>query len=128
MKDYNPFNWYWIINGSTTHAYSSASGDLVPVDNAAYVAWASDGTLATRIGSAAELGEVLAPLRLRPTHAGTLDGYLEKQAGDLIDAVQFKLLGNHENRIRAVERALGLNGNPPNLTPAQMKAAVKVLL
>lgn len=127
---FNIRNWYWKVNGSTTQVYSSAAGDYVPVSNPTYVAWlaADPGNVPTSIASEAELGEVFALPRLRPVAAGVLDGYLEKQAGDLVDATQFKILFNHENRIRAIERALLLNGSPPNLTPAQAKAAVKVLL
>lgn len=128
MKEYTPQNWYWIVAGDETRAFSSASGGYVPSDNAVFVAWKSDGTLPTRIDTEANLGEVLAPYRLRPLSNGVLDGYLDKQAGDLVDAVQFKIIYNHENRLRACERALGLNGNPANLTPAQARAAVKVLL
>jgi hypothetical protein len=128
MKPFDARNWYWIVVGDETRVYSSSSGDYVPISNPAYVAWLADGTLPTRIANEVELGEVLAPHRVRPIAAGVLDGYLEKQAGDVVDMVQFKLLFNHENRLRAIERALSLNGSPANLTAAQARAAVKVLL
>lgn len=128
MKPYNPSNWYWTVAGDTTRAFSSASGGYVPANNPTFVEWGSDGTLPTNIASEAELGEVLAPLRIRPSAAGVLDAYLNTQAIEVADAVQFKIIFNHENRLRAIERALNLNGNPANLTPAQARAAVKVLL
>jgi hypothetical protein len=128
MKPFNVRNWYWIVAGDESRVCSSAAGDYVLPTNAAYVAWRADGTLPTRIVNEAELGEVLAQYRLRPTHAAVLDGYLERQAMDVIDAVHFKIMFNHENRIRAIERTLLLNGSPPNLTPAQARAAVKALL
>jgi len=128
MKSFDPRNWYWIVAGDETRVYASVIGNYVPANDPPFVAWQSDGSRPTRILNEAELGEVLAPYRVRPVQAGVLDGYLEKQAADLIDAVQFKIMFNHENRVRAIERALSLNGSPPNLTPAQAKAAVKVLL
>lgn len=128
MKTYDPRNWYWFVAGDETRVYSSAGGDYVPVSNPAYVAWASDGTQPTRIDTEGNLGAVLADPRVRPTHSGVLAGYLDTQAGDVVDLIQFKVLFNHENRLRAVERALNLNSSPANLTPAQARQAVKVLL
>lgn len=127
---FNIRNWYWIVAGDESRLYSSATGDYVLPNNAALLAWraAEPDNIPSRILNETELGEVLAPVRLRPLAAGVLNAYLDKQAGDLVDAVQFKIIFNHENRIRAIERALNLNGSPPNLTPAQARAAVKVLL
>lgn len=128
MKPYDPRNWYWIVNGNETRVYSSLSGDYVTTSNPIYMAWLEDGTLPTRIASEAELGEVLSPHRVRPAAPNVLDAYLSTQAQEQVDLVQFKIAFNHENRLRAIERALNLNGNPPNLAPAQARAAVKVLL
>src|SRR5262245_19183536 len=128
MKNFNPANWYWIVGGSTTQVYSSAVGDFVPVADPTYVAWKADGTLATRIDTEANLGAVLAQALVRPSAANVLDGYKDNLAGGIVAQVIFKILFNHENRLRACERALGLNGSPPDLTPAQAKGAVKALM
>lgn len=128
MIPYTPSNWYWRVAGSNTQVYSSASGDYVPVNNAAYQAWLASSGIPTAVGTEAELGEVLAPLNLRPTAAGVLDGYKVWQAGNIVDAIQFKLLFNHENRLRAIERALSLNGSPADLTANQARNAVKALM
>lgn len=128
MKIFDVRNWYWIVAGDETRAFSSASGTYVPANDTTFVAWKSDGTLPTSISTAADLGEVLAPHRIRPAAADVLAGYLDKQAGDVVDLVQFKVLFNHENRIRALERAAGLNGNPANVTAQQAFTAVRGLL
>ncbi len=125
---YNPSNWYWKVAGSTTQVFSSAAGDFVPVADATYQAWLASGNVPTVIDTEANLGAVLAPYLLRPAAANVLDGYKDKLAVDVIAAVIFKVLFNHENRIRAIERALSLNGSPPDLTPAQAKNAVKALM
>lgn len=127
-KGYTPADWYWIVNGDTTRAYSSAAGDFVPSGNAAFLAWRADGTEPTRIDSLASLGQVLAEHQLRPTQPQALDAYNDLLATQLTTEARFRILFNHENRLRAIERALSLNGSPANLTPAQAKAAVKALL
>lgn len=38
-KDYNPSNWFWIVGGDESRVYSSAGGDFVPANDAAYVEW-----------------------------------------------------------------------------------------
>jgi len=119
---------YWAVAGSTTQVYSSKVGDFVPVADATYQAWLAKGNMTQKIDTEANLGEVLAPYLLRPTAANVLDGYKDKQATDITTAVIFKILFNHENRLRACERALGLNGSPADLTPGQAKAAVKALM
>jgi hypothetical protein len=126
-------NHYWIVGGSTTQVYSSAVGDYVPVSDPTYVAWlaASDidrPNAPTRIDTPANLGEVLAGIMARPTAADVLDGYQDTHARNTIAAAAFKVLFNHENRLRAVERALSLNGSPPNMSANQAKAAVKALM
>lgn len=125
---FTPRDWYWIVGESTTQVYSSKTGDFVPVANAQYQAWLAQGKLPTKIDTEANLGEVLAAYALRPIAANVLDGYKDKQATEIVAAVIFKILFNHENRLRAIERNLGLNGSPPDLTPAQAKAAVKALM
>lgn len=54
----NISNHYWIIGGSTTDVYSSASNTLVPVADTGYVAWSANNT-ASPIASAVELAAVL---------------------------------------------------------------------
>ena len=121
-------NWYWIVAGSTTQVYSSASGGYVPVSDPTYVAWLATGKPPRPIVSEAALGAYLAGYLQRPVAAGVLDAYQDTQAGAIVTQTIFKILFNHENRTRAIERALSLNGSPPNLTPAQAKAAVKALM
>jgi len=125
MKDYDPKNWYWRVADSITQVYSSVIGDYVPVDNATYVAWKGDGTNPTRIGSEAELGEVLAGMFMRPagtpSAAAVLDAYKDKQATQLTVEVVAKVTFNHENRIRVLEGRAPVNA-------AQFKQALKDLL
>jgi hypothetical protein len=54
----NPWNHYWIIGGSETEVYSSASNTMVPVDDPDYVAW-SAAKVAPPIATEAELADVL---------------------------------------------------------------------
>ena len=129
MTIFTPRDWYWTVANSTTQVYSSAVGDYVPVSNAAYLAWKIlPGHTPTSIDTEANLGDVLAPYLLRPTATSVLDGYKDSLAVQTITMISFKIMFNHENRIRAIERNLGLNGSPPDLTPAQAKAAVKALM
>ena len=46
----------------------------------------------------------------------------------ILQAVDTSWLPPARKRIRAIERSLGLNGSPPDLTPGQAKAAVKALM
>lgn len=55
MQDYNPLNWFWIVSGDESRAWSSAAG--------AYVAEYPTDRL-TRIASEPELNEVLRPYGL----------------------------------------------------------------
>ena len=121
MKPYDPANWYWFVARDKTKAFSSASGDYVPAADPAFAAWRVDGTLPTNIASEAELGEVLAAYSLRPKHAGVLDGYTSAHADNELGKVIFKVIFNHENRIRALE------GKQP-ATLAQVRNAVKALM
>lgn len=118
---YDPANHYWIVAGDESQVYSSVAGDFVPVNNAAYVAWLAAGSAPTRIASNAELGEVLAPLSLRPFHADVLDGYKDAQAVKLTIETVAKVAFNHENRIRALE-------NRQTVSPSQFKQALKDLM
>lgn len=125
---FNSANWYWVVAGSPTQVYSSAVGDFVPVTDATYQAWLAAGNAPTRIDTEANLGQVLSQYLVRPAAANVLDGYKQSLAVGVVNAVQFKILFNHENRLRACERALSLNGSPPDLTAQQAIAAVKALM
>jgi hypothetical protein len=118
---YNPQDWYWVVGGDTAQVYSSAAEDFVPTDNAAYLAWIAQGGVATKIGSAAELGEVLAEYSLRPAALAVLDGYQDAQATKLTVETVAKICFNHENRLRAVE------GKQP-INASQFKQALKDLM
>ena len=120
-KAFDPLNWYWIIGADETRVYSSASGDMVQVSNAAYVDWLSDGTLPTNIASKAELGEVLAPYSVRPTDVDVLDGYQDTQSRKLTLEIVAKVLFNYANEIRALKGQAPIKAN-------QFRAFVKGLM
>lgn len=127
--NFNAANWYWAVAGSATQVYSSASGGYVPVSDPTYVSWkAVSGHQTSAIGSEAALGAYLAGYQQRPVAAGVLDAYQDTQALAIVNQAIFKILYQHENRLRAAERALALNGSPPNLTPAGARNAVKALM
>lgn len=121
MKTYDPFNWYWKVNGSTTQVYSSTAGYYVPVSDPAFIAWKEDGTLPTNIANAAELGEVLAPYNIRPVQATVLDAYQDTQAKKLTLEVVAKVLFNLVNEVRL------LKGQQP-VTAQQFRNYVKGLM
>ena len=56
---FNPAIWYWVVAGSATQVWSSATLAYVPVADATYQAWLDAGNAATNIASAAELIEVI---------------------------------------------------------------------
>lgn len=64
---YDPYNWFWVVGGDTTRAWSSADGAYVE-------AWPSDRV--TRIASETELRDVLKPFGL-PSPLVTADDYGE---------------------------------------------------
>jgi hypothetical protein len=121
MKPYTPENWYWKVGGSTTQVFSSAPGAYVPITDATYLAWTADGTLPTNIGSAAELGEVLAPHNIRPADAVVLDAYQDTQARKLTLEVVAKVLFNIVNEIRVLK-------GQSEITAAQFRSYVKGLM
>jgi len=121
MPEYDPKNWYWVVNGSTTQVYSSAAGDYVPLDNVTYRAWLAAGGLPTRILSEAELGEVLAPYQLRPVAANVLDGYQDAHSRKITLEVVAKLLLWLVNEVRTLK-------GQPTVTAAQFRTFVKSLM
>lgn len=108
-KTYNPTNWYWIVAGSTTQVFSSASGSYVPINDATFVAWKADGTAPTPILNEAELGEVLAPYNIRPIAANVLDAYQDTQARKLTLQVVAKVLFNLVNEVRVLKGQSQIN-------------------
>jgi hypothetical protein len=64
---YNPANWYWIVNGSTTQVYSSASNTYVPATDATYSTWLVQGNKPSRIVSEVELWGVVSTYGLFPS-------------------------------------------------------------
>ena len=122
MRTYDPSNWYWIVGGNETQVFSSAVGNYVPANDAAFVAWQADGSTPTRIASEADLGEVLADARVRPTRAAVLDAYKGQHAKRMTDEVQTKALLWCINEIRT------LKGEAPLTTGAAIRAFLKVLM
>jgi hypothetical protein len=118
---YDARNWYWIVGGDETRAYSSAIGDYVPAADATFNAWKAGGNTPTRIASVDELAEVLATASVRPTHADMLDRFKGSQASKLTLELVAKILFNHGNRLRALE-------GKPSITPPQFAAALKAML
>ena len=103
MTPFNPRDWYWIIAGDDTHAWSSAAN--------AYVGdWPEDQV--TRIASGAELNDVLAVYGIRgplvtadhvraeaqrrivaATGASDLNGCIVKQLNALMRATELAAKG-----------------------------------
>lgn len=78
MKVYNILDWYWSVVDIPAQVYSSKLRNYVPLDDAAYVAWNADGSIAIRVDTEASLGGVFASYKtLRPIPQGVLDGYLD---------------------------------------------------
>ena len=122
----NPENWYFYVGGDKTQAYSTASGTFVPSTDPGLQAWMADGTQPNMVDTKLGLGATLANLegatdQLRPTDATILDGYQTAQAKPMTELAIFKVLFNHENRIRVLEAR-------PQLTPAQFKVLLKQLM
>jgi hypothetical protein len=114
-----PRNWYWVVGADTTQVYSSKQSIYVSTADAGYIAWLANNA-PTRIASEVELGEVLAQHDIRPVAATLLDAFLTNKVTKM-DAVQFKILFNHENRVRVLEGKAAM-------TVAQFVTVVKALL
>lgn len=124
MKNYDPKNWYWVVGGDATKAYSSALGDYVQAADATFTAWKADGTAPSIIDTEANLGGVLAPYYpnvTRPVTAAILDGYQQSQADDLFQHKLIKLLFSMNNDIRVLK-------GQQALTVAQARAAFKGIM
>jgi hypothetical protein len=121
VDTYSPENWYWIVGGDQQQVYASARGIFVPIADATYVAWRDRGNHPTPIGSTSELAAVLAPAFARPNDATLLNLYQTEQASNILSKAAFKVLFNHENRIRVLE------GKAPISVPLAL-AAIKELM
>jgi hypothetical protein len=76
MKLYDIFDWYWIVAGDASRAFSSKGRDYVLASDPTYVDWSADGTVPTPIESEHSLGGVMAASNLlRPIPAGVFAGY-----------------------------------------------------
>lgn len=121
MSEFNPLDWYWVVNGATEEVYASKSGGFVSVNNPAYVAWLAAGDRPTRIASEAELGEVLAAYSVRPVAASVLDGYQDTQSRQLTLQVVAKVLLWCVNEIRTLK-------GQQTITGAQFRNFIKGLM
>ena len=61
LNRYDPSNWYWLVGGDETRAWSSARAAYVPTaSDPVYLAWLAQGLKPTLIGTEADLQQVLA--------------------------------------------------------------------
>ena len=112
MKNYDPKDWYWTFKNEPGSLFSSAVGDDVAANNPAFVAWSADGTMPTPIANRAELGEVLADARIRPTQAAILDAFKGQHAKKLTDEVQTKAILWCINEILTLKGQLTITTGP----------------
>lgn len=102
-KLYDPRDWYWEVKDAASNTvYASKRANYFPDTDPIYLTWKEQEGKATKIKTAFELGEVLAPYLLKPIPADVLAGYnaalrADPTVGTLID---------HEERIAALEAAL----------------------
>lgn len=103
---FDPANWYWIVGGDNSQAYSSASGRYVPSNDAAFLAWKANGNSPTHVNTEFDLGTELAPYYPtvpRPIAAGVLAGYQQDQADGIFQHKLIKFLFVLNNRVRVLE-------------------------
>jgi hypothetical protein len=121
IRSYDPFNWYWIVAGSTTQVYSSAVVAYVPVGNATYVAWLAAGGIPTKIAVEQDLWDLLTVAGVAiPAGAATSDMQKGAFFDNLPTAVKVWAFAV-DNRVRALE-------GQPARTAAQFKTYVKSLM
>lgn len=121
-------NWFWVVNESTTQVYSSKFGDYINVSNAQYQAWLALGNKPIAIKTEFDLGSVLAAVAsdvTRPVPLGVLDGFQDRSAQEIYLRQLFRMIFNHENRLRAIERFNNMPGAKPDLTKQEAKQWVK---
>ena len=119
---------YWFVAGDQTQVWSSADDKFVPITNAAYLDWVSQGGTPTNIDSLVNLAEVLRSYGVTTTNTTMLDTQKTNTAAAISTHSELKILFNHENRIRACERYCKLNGSPVAITAQQWIAAIKAML
>ena len=105
LPPYTPENWYWVVGSDESRVFSSVAGDYVPLSDAAYVAWRQAHPLhiAPKISSEAEMGTLLADVRVRPANAAVLDAFRDAHAGKVVIEVPAKLLLWMVNEIRKLK-------------------------
>ena len=122
MKTYNPSNWYWTFKDEPGAIFSSAIGSDVASNDPAFVAWSADGSVPTAIANRAELGEVLAAARVRPTQSAVLDAYKGEHAKRMTDEVQTKAL------LWCINEILTLKGSAALTKGADIRDFLKELM
>lgn len=121
MNVFDPNDWYYKLRSESERVFSSKRGVFVPITDEAFEAWKTLGNSPVPVDSAAEIGAALALFRVRSTEQSVLDGYTEAHAETVIFKLMFKVVFNHENRIRALE------GKAP-VTASQARTAMKALM
>lgn len=117
MDDYNPHDWYWVVAGSATQVYSSATDNFVAVADATYQAWLARGNLPTKIDTAGNLADVLSLAGVAlPPGTQPSDALKNNRFDNIPRAVQVWAFAI-ENRVRVLE-------GQPTRSPAQFKAYV----
>lgn len=91
MITFNPRAWYWFIGADASRVWSSAANAYVPATDAGFVAFAAAGNPVSRVGSEAELLEVIAVVApgLVPLFPSSLIAYAarrryEKETGGIV--------------------------------------------
>lgn len=119
---YDPSNWYWIVAGGP-QVFSSARAAYFDQTDKNYQAWVAAGNIATNIESESALWDVLSDAYPAGIPAGNSTAQDQLKSGliDRCDVVAFKILFNHENRIRALE-------GKQAVTKAQFVTAIKSII
>jgi hypothetical protein len=103
MSSYTPLNWYWVVGGSTTQVYSSASQSYVAVADATYSAWLAAGNKPTVIDTDNDLKIMLfqedaLSINLTSTGTPSLNGLYSVSKSSQLNVTEtidyFELNGN----------------------------------
>lgn len=115
-------NWYWIVAGSTTQVYSSAAVAYVPVTDPIYLAWISNSlNKPLSIAVEQDLFDQLSDAGIAIPAIATISDQEKTRLISRADKTIFKLLFNHENRIRVLEGKAAI-------TKAQFISAIKSIM
>ena len=126
---YTPSNWYWKVLENPSQVYSSAKAAYIDLSDEDYQNWLlitdAEGLTnkPTVIDTEANLWNVLIqqyPAGISPINT-TAQDQLKSYNITKLDIVAFKVLFNHENRIRALE-------NKQPITTQQFINGIKALL